>query len=866
MDPSRRIDVPDPTTESQRRRALASAQVGSWSRHLVTGVAQVDPSWCQALNLDPCAGPDHLERWARRIHPDDAGRFLHAHAELAGAAPARADLELEYRILTLDSRWLWVLQRGRVTRTAADGRPLEATGICIEIDARKRAEVEAHENEQRLATALWGARAAFWQVHRPSDTAIRSPYWYAMTGYSREAWDQEPQPWLSRIHPQDRPEVQRLIDEHLEGRSQYLELRYRLRCANGEWKWIMDRGRVVEWDFDGQPVALIGVSIDIDEQKRAELALRATEARLETAIWGAGVGLYELECVTGSTRWLNDWCSRFDIDPCEGPGHVDRWDGNIHPEDLPAARARFSGHLEGTYEYYDAEYRIRTRSGGWRWIFERGRVIERDAAGTALRLVGTCMDIDQRKRAELVALESEQRLRLALEGGRGCLWEWDADQRVFNDAYYQLLGVDPAEGRRDPDFWRHRAHPDDVERVAEAEQAVIDGRLESFNAEYRIRQADGRWRWMVDRFRGEARDEQGRARRLVGFAVDVTAEVEAREALRAQATLLSLMRDAVVLLDQAGIVRLANPAFHALLGAPPNTLIGQSIRERVVAAVPEFASITQAALQQFAAQSFAARATREIDWYHCDGRVLRMVLTLTPLEWEGSLGVLGVLVDVTAEKRLERQIVEAAAREQRRLSSDLHDGLGQELTGIALMLRSIAGGLAEGARPAERQLEEIIGLMNHAIESARVLARGLAPVSSEQGGLPGALRTLADSLSATRSLKVHFRNALSGPCPLSDEAATHLFRIAQEAVANALRHAQASEVCIELSEDPGGLQLEIRDNGKGFPESGTPSAGIGIQTMQFRAEALRGTLELHSAAGVTIRCRVPVNLMSTDTP
>jgi PAS domain S-box-containing protein len=471
------------------------------------------------------------------------------------------------------------------------------------------------------------------------------------------------------------------------------------------------------------------------------------------------------------------------------------------------------------------------------------------------------MDIDQRKRAELSAQESEHRLRLALEGGRGCLWEWDTEQRVFNDAYYLLLGVDPAQGRRDPDFWRNRAHPDDVARISDADQAVIEGRLESYNAEYRVMHADGRWRWMVDRFRGEGRDENVRARRLVGFAVDVTAEVEAREALRAQATLLTVMREAVVLVDRFGLVRLANAAFHALLGTPDGTLIGQPIRERVVAAVPEFASIRQTAMAQFEALSYSARATREIDWKHPDGRVLRVVLTLTPVEWDGSLGVLAVLVDVTAEKRLERQIVEAAAREQRRLSSDLHDGLGQELTGIALMLKSIAGGLVEGARPAQAQLDEIVGLVNHAIESARVLARGLAPVSSEQGGLPGALCTLADSLSATRGPKVRFRNALDGrPLALTDEAATHLFRIAQEAVANALRHAKASEICIELGfTGTGALQLEIRDDGQGFPEGSAASSGIGIQTMRFRAEALRGTLEMISADGVTVRCRVPVH-------
>jgi PAS domain S-box-containing protein len=520
-------------SETQRRRALAAAQVGSWNRNLEAGAARVDPLWCHALGLDPCEGPAHLELWARRIHPDDVERFRRAAEELACAAEGAPDFDVEYRILTVDSRWLWVLQRGRVTRRARDGRPLHAAGICIDIDARKRAEVEVHENESRLATALWGAQAAFWQLHVPSDTATRSPLWFAMTGYSREAWDAVPQPWMSRLHPDDRPEVERRIAEHIAGRSQSLELRYRMKCADGAWKWMMDRGRVVEWDFDGRAIRAIGVSLDIDAQRRAELELHSSEARLETAVWGAGVGLYELDCPSGVTRWLNDWCERFDIDPCAGAEHVDRWDSNIHPDDLPAARARFSGHLAGSEEYYDAEYRIRTRGGAWRWIYERGRVTERDAAGAPLRLVGTCLDIDARRRVELAADESRRRLELALEGARGCLWEWDIARDEYSDAYYELHGVDPEAGRRNRNFWNECAHPDDRERVLAAERELIEGRIESFDTQYRIRHADGSWRWLVDRYRAGERDASGRATRLIGVAIDVTEEVQVRAALEA---------------------------------------------------------------------------------------------------------------------------------------------------------------------------------------------------------------------------------------------------------------------------------------------------------------------------------------------
>ncbi len=1054
MDPSPHSDLPDPGAASQRRRALVSAQVGSWHRGLPAGGAEVDLAWCLSLDLDPCAGPDHVERWARRIHPDDAGRFLRAHADLV-APGGRGEFEVEYRILTRDSRWLWLLQRGGVTRRGADGAPLEAGGICLEIDARKRAEVETQQNESRLATALWGARAAFWQIHRPSDTAVRSPLWFAMTGYSREAWEQQPQPWLSRIHPDDQPAVQRLIDEHLEGRSQYLELEYRLRCADGSWKWLMDRGRVVEWDFDGQPVALIGVSI------------------------------------------------RFDIDPCEGDGHVNRWDDNIHPVDLPAARARFTAHLEGRAEYYDAEYRIRTRAGQWRWIFERCRVVARDPQGVALRLVGTCMDIDQRKRAELAAEQSQERLKLALDTARGCLWEWDVARQVFNDEYYLLHGVDPAEGRRDPEFWLNRVHHDDRDRIVAMDSAVLSGARESYDAQYRIRHADGRWRWVVDRFRGEDRDASGRAQRLVGFLVDITAEVEAREAqldsertlaavtahapaalmlldvdgrirflnqpvlgaapqfvigrslyqivgasvaavlqplhaavladggarsaivetvdrhgaprvydhrvaavlvdgrvtglsvsstevtdrwlaeqqlrtaqslfdtvastimevlalfdrelrcvylnrdleglsrescigmslqdiaprpyreamlraaqsvlrggrlesveqviehsrlgrihvevrlqpviergvvsgvaiiavdvtdrvrqreqFSAQATLLSMMREAVVLMRRDWTVGLSNPAFDAMLGAPTGTLADRNIRALLQAAVPDLRALHSSLAAELDRAGHRGSITREFDWRRPDGQLLHLVGTFTPVSVDGEPMILAVYVDVTQERELEQRIVDAAAREQRRLATALHDGLGQELTGIALMLRGLSTSIVEQPLTSRARLDEIIVLVNEAIDSARRLARGFAPVSQEQGGLRGALRTLAEASTRAGGPRVVFDDMMDAEPRLSDAAATHLLRVAQEATSNALRHATATEVRISLQHRDADILLVISDDGQGFPDGTGRMRGRGIETMRHRAEALRGQLEIDTHRGVTIRCRVPVH-------
>ena len=121
---------------------------------------------------------------------------------------------------------------------------------------------------------------------------------------------------------------------------------------------------------------------------------------LETAAWGAGIGLWETNFITDTTRWFNDWCDRHDIDPCDGTEHVHALGRKPAPRRRPRGHAALLRTRHGKAEYYDAEYRIRTRSGAWRWVFERGRVVERDAAGKAVRMLGVCMDLDETKVAE----------------------------------------------------------------------------------------------------------------------------------------------------------------------------------------------------------------------------------------------------------------------------------------------------------------------------------------------------------------------------------------------------------------------------------------------------------------------------------
>ena len=227
-----------------------------------------------------------------------------------------------------------------------------------------------------------------------------------------------------------------------------------------------------------------------------------------------------------------------------------------------------------------------------------------------------------------------------------------------------------------------------------------------------------------------------------------------------------------------------------------------------------------------------------------------------------------VIAHEAARARLETQILEAGEAERRRIGHELHDGLGQRLTAVALAVDGLAGLLGEqpdgSARAAEaaRRIRE-------AIAETRRLSHGLAPVGLEAGGLAHALENMASGLNAAGAVRVVFETS-SPPPVCSTEVATQLFRIAQEAVTNALKHAAPAEIRIGLHAETEALVLEVEDDGEGIPpdamrlvQGGAVGAGmsdgLGLRLMRHRAQLLGGQLDLsHAPAGGTlVRCRVP---------
>jgi len=239
-------------------------------------------------------------------------------------------------------------------------------------------------------------------------------------------------------------------------------------------------------------------------------------------------------------------------------------------------------------------------------------------------------------------------------------------------------------------------------------------------------------------------------------------------------------------------------------------------------------------------------------WFQCEAKMIRR-------EDGRPWFIHGVGFDITERKGLEEAILEISAREQRRIAQDLHDGLGQHLTGIAFMSKVLEEKLSDKSLPEAEEAAKIVKMVNQAIDNTRQLARGLHPVAAEPLGLMSALKKWANEVEGLFHIGCSFR--CERPLAIHDaNLATHLYRIAQEAVNNAIRHGKSRNIVIGLSGKNGAGMLTIQDDGDGFPKKPINQPGVGLSIMNYRADMVGGSLKVqpNQDRGVTVTCIFPI--------
>ncbi len=245
----------------------------------------------------------------------------------------------------------------------------------------------------------------------------------------------------------------------------------------------------------------------------------------------------------------------------------------------------------------------------------------------------------------------------------------------------------------------------------------------------------------------------------------------------------------------------------------------------------------------------SAPPVAEWDFVSASGQRLKVEISTRLIERGGKVvEVEGIARDIMERKRLEREILEISNREQRRIGHDLHDGVCQQLAGIAFMSSTLADELEEKGAGESSQAEQISLLINDVINQTRGVARGLFPVRLEENGLLSALEELASNASEMFKVNCRFVSE-EPPTSVENAIAAHLYYIVLEAVGNAIKHGKAKNIVITLEPLGDRYSLRVKDDGLGFSQNDGKPAGMGIRIMQHRARVIGASLTVQSRAG-----------------
>jgi PAS domain S-box-containing protein len=420
------------------------------------------------------------------------------------------------------------------------------------------------------------------------------------------------------------------------------------------------------------------------------------------------------------------------------------------------------------------------------------------------------------------------------------------------------LGFSQEEWLEDPVRWYRHIHPDDKQRwSAEAAEMFLTGN--PLRSAYRVISRDGRVIW----FHCEAkmiRKEDGEPWFIHGVGFDITDLKRTEEALQEERNVVSAILDTVgalvLVLDSEGRIIRFNRACEQMMGYSFAEVQGKVIWDLFLA--PEEGERFKASFQQTLIDQRPHEY--ETPWMTRGGkqRTIAWSTTVLPGVSEAAPYVISSGIDITERKHLERTILEISTREQRRIGQDLHDGLGQHLTGIAFMSKVQEQKLAEKNLPEAGDAAKIVNLVNEAIHKTRELARGLLPVVSDAEGLMSALQQWAGEVEDLFALSCRF-HCFTPVLIHDDTVATHLYYIAREAVNNAIKHGHARQIVIRLAVLQHQGTLTIQDDGYGIGDITPSTKGMGLHLMNYRARMVGGSLQVQRipTGGTIVTCLFP---------
>ncbi|MDK2776320.1 MAG: PAS domain-containing protein [Pseudomonadota bacterium] len=721
-----------------------------------------------------------------------------------------------------------------------------------------------------------------------SNLRDHSLYWSDMTRSIHEV-DDDFQPQLETAinfykegYSRDRI---RYVVERCISTGQHWNEELQLITAAGREIWVAAQGY---GEFEGDEcVRLYGSFQDIDDRVRAQLAVRDRTERLEMVIESTAVGVWDWHIPSGRTIFNERWADiiGYTLDELS-PTSIDTWTRFVHPDDLKRSEKRLHAHWNGSKPRYECESRMRHKNGQWIWVMDTGRVVEWDDDGNPVRMIGTHLDITERKEAEARLEENNRRMQLAADSAGIGIWEYfpETDQIRFDDWMCRLYGIDAGEDTFSGRVVADMIHPDDIEDAERAMQVSVTTGV-PFDTAYRVIRPDGQIRYL----RSSAlvvRDAGGDTIRMVGVNYDVT---DSREKQRQNEEALSLLEatlestdNGILVTDQEQHVVRWNSQFRHLWRIREKDLTGEDYPQLVDALI----------LPQLKDPERTRRQVREVfntpyqgvfDMLECsDGRIFERT-SLPMLIGDQVRGRVWSYRDITQQKNDEIALREAktqaesAARAKNEFLASMSHEIRTPMNGVIGMLDLLrATPLNSEQRHridlAAASANALLGLINDILDFSKIEANKLElePIPFDLLEMTGELAENMAQLAQAKKLEL-ILDIREVPVTQVIGDPGRLRQILTNLIGNAIKFTSHGEITVTLTLIPAAEQWlltgRVRDTGIGIPEEARRrlfqafsqvdasttrrygGTGLGLAIVRRLCEMMDGDVEVVSTPG-----------------
>jgi PAS domain S-box-containing protein len=744
-----------------------------------------------------------------------------------------------------------------------------------EIAERQRAEDALRGSEDRLRLVIDTVPALIHTGLPDGQLDFFNQRWLDFVGLSLE--DLSGWKWTAAIHPEDVAAMVERWRAALATGEPY-EHEARVRRADGEYRWMVHR-EVPLRDEWGNIVKWYASSIDIEDRKRAEEALRQNENGLRLVLETLPVGV-SVTNRTGDIVLVNAASKRIWGGTIAG-GH-ERWEQTkgywhdsgqrIAPESWASVRALFKGETS-LNELIDIE-----TYQGQRKIIRNSAAPVRDSEGLIVGAIIVNEDVTNRVRAEEALNESETKLKQAQRLAHVGSWDWDlrTNKVTWSDELYRIFGLEPGTIMVAGDATSF-IHPDDQDLVWSTVQGAVANK-ERYSFYYRALRPDGTER--IVHSRGAVlTDEHGEPIRVFGATQDVTerkqAEAAQREAEQKYRDIFENAGEGIFQSTPDGRFIAANPALALMYGFASAEDLIQSLQD-----ISLQVYVDPVRREEFKRQIEAQGAVRgfEHEVFRQDGgRLWISVNAHAVRDAQGAVQYYeGTAQDISERKVAEEKmkatseqlralsasIQSAKEEEGTRIAREIHDELGATLSSLRWELEEVGEVISGSRYPSQsgelrKKIESMLTLTDTAVNEVRRIASELRPTALDELGLSEAIEWQARQFQERTGIVVQCDCALEA-IELKREQSTAVFRIFQEALTNILRHAQATRVSIRMKEEDGEFILTITDNGRGITDAEKlGQRTLGLMGMRERAHLIGGEVDITGSNGkgtvVTVR-------------